>query len=505
MTTSTPPEQTIRTYGGPTVDRPPQFGLTRKLGPLGTGIVFGVMAVVAILSRLTLLGSAIVLLIGGMLLAALTVRDEHNNNGLTRAARKVGWWRTRRRQANVYRSGPYGKLPHGRRQLPGIAARLLLTGWNDSLGREFAVVTSPVTNDHTVTMTTDPDGAALVDQPDVDTKVARYGLLLGGLGAVPGLVGASVMVENGPDSGNQLRREIETQGDPDAHVIAQAYLAEVGQTYPANATVPRSCVALTFTGVGPEGRRKPDEVARDLATRVPGLMDRLRGTGAGAVRSATPADVAEIVHTAYNPAAARQFDEAKAAGSPWVVPWADAGPTAMEAGWEWFRHDRAVSCTYGVTQMPTGAFREGLLAGLLAPHPDIDRTRVTINYRPLTPAATTKAVDAAVSNAERRVKRARSTAVDEKVHEAAKQVAAEVADGAGLLYFSMLVTVTVTDPRRLVRAKAAMESACAAARLTVAPLYGSQPAGFACALAPLGLGPSLHKLLLVPAELRAAA
>jgi hypothetical protein len=188
-----------------------------------------------------------------------------------------------------------------------------------------------------------------------------------------------------------------------------------------------------------------------------------------------------------------------------MVPWADAGPTAMEAGWEWFRHDRAVSCTYGVTQMPTGAFREGLLAGLLAPHPDIDRTRVTINYRPLTPAATTKAVDAAVSNAERRVKRARSTAVDEKVHEAAKQVAAEVADGAGLLYFSMLVTVTVTDPRRLVRAKAAMESACAAARLTVAPLYGSQPAGFACALAPLGLGPSLHKLLLVPAELRAAA
>lgn len=489
------------TYGGPTLDRPPQFGLTRQLGPVGTALVFGGMALVALLIRVSLFAAIVVVAVDGLALAVLSIRDTHHRNGLTRIATRAGWWRTRHRRAHVYRAGPYGQIPHGHCQLPGVAAQTTLTEWRDSYDRPFALVTVPSTDDHTVVLTTDPDGAALVDQEAIDVKVARYSLLLGRLGSLPKLVGASVIVETAPDSGTRLRREVETNADADASPIAQAMLSEIVQTYQIQSYTVRDCVTMTFSGAGPEGRRSPDRVGRDLATRLPGLVGALNGTGAGAVRPATAADVAETVHTAYDPAAARAFDAARAMGEPLVVPWEDVGPSATQAGWEAYRHDAGMSVTYEVTGMPPGPFRETLLVDLLAPHPDIDRKRVAVLYRPLSPAAATRAVDAAVNNAERRAKRPRSTGTDKKVKRAADQVAAEVADGAGLLNFSILITVTVTDPSRLVQARAAVEASCAAARLTVRPVYGSQDSAFAFAL-PLGLVPSRH--LRVPSELRAA-
>ena len=116
-----------------------------------------------------------------------------------------------------YRSGP---LSGGKFRLPGLATASTLTEAVDAQGRPFAIVTIPKRQHHTIVFTADPDGAALVDQADVDVWVARWGQWLAALGDEPGLVAVSVTVETAPDRGERLRREISATTRPDAPTVA---------------------------------------------------------------------------------------------------------------------------------------------------------------------------------------------------------------------------------------------------------------------------------------------
>ena len=60
----------------------------------------------------------------------------------------------------------------------------------------------------TVVLETEPDGAALVDQPQVDQWVAHYGQWIAALSQEPGLVACQVSVETAPDPGTRLRHAI---------------------------------------------------------------------------------------------------------------------------------------------------------------------------------------------------------------------------------------------------------------------------------------------------------
>lgn len=62
-------------------------------------------------------------------------------------------------------------------------------------------------------------------------------------------------------------------------------LAEVVATYPEGSAEVGAWVALTFAGSIRSGRRRSaDDMARDLAFRLPGLTHGLAGTGAGSAR-----------------------------------------------------------------------------------------------------------------------------------------------------------------------------------------------------------------------------
>ncbi|MFX5494508.1 SCO6880 family protein, partial [Acinetobacter baumannii] len=78
----------------------------------------------------------------------------------------------------------------------------------------------------------EPDGAALVDQEQVDLWVADWGHWLRNLGDEPNLEAAAVTIETAPDSGRRLRREVETTTDPDGPDFAKAMLGEVVLSYP---------------------------------------------------------------------------------------------------------------------------------------------------------------------------------------------------------------------------------------------------------------------------------
>ncbi|MFS0706253.1 SCO6880 family protein, partial [Cellulomonas sp. 179-A 9B4 NHS] len=372
----------------------------------------------------------------------------------------------------------------------------------DSYGRPFALLHTPATGSFAVVIGTEPDGAALVDQEQIDVWVADWGHWLANLGDEPGLEAASVTIETAPDSGSRLRREVGMNLDDDAPAFAQAMLREVVEHYPTGSSTVKAFVAITFSAAprGSGKKRDAQEMGRELAARLPGLTGALQATGAGAAHPLSAQELCEAIRIAYDPAAAGLIDEAHAAGQTPELTWPDVGPVAAQAAWDGYRHDSAYSCTWAMTSAPRGNVQSGVLARLLAPHRDIARKRATLLYRPLDAARAAAIVEADLRAAEfRMTSTSKPAARDSLAVRAAAATASEEASGAGLVQFGMLVTATVADLEKAPDARAAVDNLAATARLRLRPVYGSQDSAFAAAL-PLGL--VLPKHIQVPAELR---
>ncbi len=100
--------------------------------------------------------------------------------------------------------GPLSRVPKGRCSLPGVLAQMTATEAKDAYGRPFGLLRHPWVNHASIVLTCAPDGAALVDEADVDGWVAHWGAWLANLGNEPGLVGAELsFVESAPDSGGR--------------------------------------------------------------------------------------------------------------------------------------------------------------------------------------------------------------------------------------------------------------------------------------------------------------
>ena len=184
---------------------------------------------------------ALVGLIPGLVLLALmlplflvTLRpDPHGQTPMQRLGRGSGGGRSQSAVAPV-RSGPLGRSPYGTFQLPGLLAASQLSEARDSYDRPFAVLCHPWTAQLTVVLETEPDGAALVDQPQIDQWVAHYGQWIAALSQEPGLIACQVSVETAPDPGTRLRHAIWARQDPNAPALArETLMRSCGSTRPA--------------------------------------------------------------------------------------------------------------------------------------------------------------------------------------------------------------------------------------------------------------------------------
>ncbi|GAA1358918.1 hypothetical protein GCM10009636_32200 [Arthrobacter koreensis] len=462
----------------------------------------GLVLVVMMVMIRGLLEAVILAGILGVAMLAVLAKDSHGKNVLSRGGARLAWWTARSRGSNVYRSGPLGRALWGTYQLPGLAAPIRLSEHTDSYGRPFALLYTPATSSYSVVIGTEPDGAALVDQEQIDIWVADWGHWLANLGDEPGVEAASVTLETAPDSGTRLRREVALNLDDDAPAFAREMLAEVVGRYPSGSSTIKAFVSITFSASQRSGgkKRQAEEVGRELAARLPGLTAGLQATGAGAAHPLSAQELCEVIRVSYDPAAAVLIDEAHAAGETPDISWPDVGPSAAQGYWNGYRHDSAYSCTWAMTSAPRGNVQSGVLARLLAPHRDIARKRVTLLYRPLDAAKAAAIVEADLRSAEFRVtSTSKPAARDTLAVRAAAATASEEASGAGLVQFGLLVTATVTDLTREADARAAVDNLAATARLRLRPVYGSQDSAFAAAL-PLGL--VLPKHIKVPTELR---
>lgn len=470
-----------RTYGN---WRKPR---TAGLGGLGLAPSVGALAglcLVVLTMLVSIIGALLLAVVLVMVLAPLAVRDRHGRTLMTQLTTRSAWRGTVRRGAHLYRSGPLGRTDYGTCTLPGLAASSSLTEAQDSWGRPFALLSYPSTGHHVVVLAADADGAALVDEQQIDVWVAHWGQWLASLATEPGLVGASVVVETAPDSGLRLQHEVTAHMAPDAPALAREVLTQVLTDYPAGSAQISTRITLTYSGAARPGhpRRTAETMAEELGSRLPGLTGGLAMTGAGAARPMTAADLAEAVRTAYDPAVAPLIEQARA-GEGSGLTWDQAGPLATQESWGGYRHDSAHSVTWCMSEAPRGEVLSSVLTGLLAPHPDIARKRITLLYRPHTPAAAAAIVERDKKDA---IFTSAGKARDAAGLAAAEQAAVEEASGAGVTRVALLATATVADEALMPRARAAVENLAGPARIALRPVWGSQSSAFAAAL-PIGL------------------
>jgi hypothetical protein len=493
------PTPRARTYGN--WRRPASAGIA-GLGALGTGLMMGGLVVMIMALMIGgIIPAIFVSLIVGVGLLMLMTKDKHGKSSLQRLSTRIGWQRAKMARHNIYRSGPVGRTAWGKFQLPGLLAASQLSEYQDSYGRPFALLHYPSTKHYTVVINAEPDGASLVDEDQVDVWVAHWGQWLASLGHEPGIIAASVTVESAPDTGTRLRREVLQNMQEGTPPISRAMLTEVVQTYPEGSALVSARVALTFRGVDRSGKkRNEDDMGRELASRLPALTQSLNSTGAGAARPVTAQELCETLRIAYDPASALLIDEARSQGLAPDLSWTDVGPAAAQAYWDKYRHDSAWSISWMMTQAPRGEVFSSVLSQLVGPHPDIDRKRVTLLYRPLDAATAARMVEADKRNASfRATASSRPSARSMAEARAAERTAQEEARGAGLVNFGMIVTGTVMSAEQIPDMIAAIDNLGATARVLLRPAYGSQDSAFAAAL-PLGLVLPSH--LSVPAGLR---
>ena len=497
-TTNQPP---IRNYGN---WRKPQAAGLFGLGKMGTRVLYlalGVSLLVTILGDI-LAGGTVFTVFAAFLLLLLR-RDEHGRSQLTKMADRSTYSGARRKGSTLYRGGPLGPGKFGDCRLPGLAASTKLREGVDSTGRPFALLEMPRKDTFTIVITTEPDGAALVDQEQIDSWVADWGMFMRALCDEADIVAASVTIETAPDTGERLAREVESNLDPAAPAFALQVMRDIVVTYPTGSATARAFVALTFASqIRTGGRKRPlEEMARSIGTRLPGITARLEETGAGASHPLSAQQLTDYIRIAYDPAAATLIDETHRTGHTSGITWNEAGPTAHQAGWDTYRHDGATSITWQMTSAPQGNVQSNILTGFLSPHHMIARKRVTLLYRPISTAKAPKVADKDINDASFNTgaKKRRPSARDLRLMRQAERSAEEEASGAGLVNFGLVATATVigSDATALGDAAAAVENLAQASRLGLRIIHGGQDTGFVSAL-PLGIVIPDH--LTVPSE-----
>lgn len=447
------------------------------LGPGGTAALFCLGLLTVLMLAASPLAAFITAVVGAVCLAPLAIRI-NGRTGLQVIAARIAWWRGRRRRQHVYLSGVASPVT-GSHRLPGILARSQVYEVETGRAGRVGVVVVPQSRHYTVTLRCAPEGMDLVDQADIDTRVAHLAALLSALAREPGLVQAAITVETTPDPGTRLAAEVGDHMSEQAPELARRVLDEVVQTYPAGAATVDTRVALTYGP--PPGRRglSHADVCREVAARLPHLHAGLTAAGAGGVGPLSAARLAAIVRAAYDPAVGLELSR-----NPDSAPdWESAGPVAAMESWDFYRHDSGVSRTWGMVEAPRGVAYANTYSRLTDPDPQLKRKRVTLLYRPYTPAESARLVEGDKRDARfNAAKKARPTSRDMVDLDAAEQAALEEAAGAALTRFTVLVTATVDRPEQLDDADRIIAARAAEARMTLRPMYGCQAATFAAGL-----------------------
>ncbi|ATL88787.1 SCO6880 family protein [Streptomyces malaysiensis] len=389
--------------------------------------------------------------------------------------------------------------------LPGILARLKILSAPIGGQEEIAVVYDPLANSYSATLEIRYPGLALEDTDQINRRVAAWGAFLRAQCMEGGpIVRISVHERSLPDNGTALQSWTALHISPDAPAAAVDVVTQLAaQGGPvANARTTYLTITLSATrarlavkGAG-GGRLGACAV---LVRELTAMQSALAAADLKVTAQLKPRQLAQAIREAFDPDAVAEMAVRNAAAEQpeWqgVEPGVDprlAGPAGHEVERSRYLHDGAVSVTYQVRNWPASAVYATCLQPLMRPRPNARRS-LSLTYEPLGPRrARTELSRARTKRDVARRLRARTGRI-ESMDERAEMVRsleqdAARAGGHGIVRFTGLVTVTVTDEEELETACAELQQDGAAAGLELRRMYYAQDSGFAAAALPLGLG-----------------
>lgn len=364
-----------------------------------------------------------------------------------------------------YRPGPSGNTPDGGYKLPGLLAQMENHQYIDSFHNPYGMLWDPERKLGTVFMSVAAPGLQLLDQRFIDRMVAQWAAFQREAGTSANIVQVAASVVSTKDTGTRLPLAVAkhraTAGDAEIPVAAREVMDEVLEL--ENQQLPRveHTVALTFSGraVAAEGlaARGKEELAEEISTVINSFMVTLRDAAAGTVRLMDSQAITDSFYAAYNPGQSHQIDIARMADGGTNLRWEEAGPTYADAeNKDYYEHSDYYTKSFQMWKPPSSLFFEDSLRPLLAPDFNLEKKRVTIIYRPMSSDKSHHLALETVNDAvyEANQKGNKGGSVSASMVAKARQTETEMAHGATLVPFTMLVSATTDDVRKFPRISA---------------------------------------------------
>ena len=454
----------------------PMPGGIRNIGIPLTIAGMGVLTCTLLVSMASVVAAIAILVVGMGVILVLAIRDREHRNMVDRAVEKRTWMAAQRSGANLYRSGLLAPIDGGKAMLPGILSRVGLTSALDGLGGEFCLVRHSHTGEYSLLLSCQPQGASLADDDVEDSYVASWAGLMESLASETGVTQLAVTVDTAPDSGVRFRRTLSKRIVEDAPELAARAMAQIMDQYAAGGASNDVTLTLTFRYTDRDGKYlEAGEAARRISLLLPSIREQIAQAGGGAARALGMEEITRMVRVAYDPAAQETIEESD---EPPYIAWEDCGPLMHEAGWSHYSHDSGLSRTWEMVDPPQSNVTADTLTRLLSPLADCDRKRVTVLYRMLPPDKTMFMAEQNRQKAANQVSQEKRATVRSmsQIGKANRQ-AVETNQGAVMVFFGMLVTVTVSrgeqESQRLEAASRAVEQAAGGAKIDLRPCYGA--------------------------------
>lgn len=355
-----------------------------------------------------------------------------------------------------YVTGALSTLPpEDAERLPGALLDVDTVSGTDGLGRPYSLLHHKSVNQLAAVFGCSPDGAAMQEQTVVNSQVSKYGNWLSSLSVDEGLTGATVVVDSASESSAGTCEAIRDDVAANAPAFALEVLDHTVGTLPARSAVLNVYATMVWDAAALGGTDKDvSSAVAEVASRLPGQSEMLREAGAGSPEPLVESELSHIAQLAYQPMRDQEMALDALNGRQAVKDWQHAGPGFFDdsQGRVVF-HDGVASMTLMMTVPPGAHITSRSFDRLFGPNSKFLRKRVGLFYRPVDPGTGAKVVDKLVKTADWKIstRKGRPTSWDRANKAVAEKTEEELAQGARLSLFSMMVTVTFSPDEKSYR------------------------------------------------------
>lgn len=380
----------------------------------------------------------------------------------------------------IYRRRVIKPRPAGTLALPGDAAPL--REWEDP-ETGAAMIHDPHAQTLTAILGVSHPAFVLLDPGEQQRRVGGWGRVLASACRSGRIACIQVSERTLPDSGTGLAEWWRTHGTDDGSWAATTYAELIERAGPAGERH-ATTISLALDMKAAARQIRTSGAAAVLRQEMSTLTTALRAAELTSTGWLTPGEVAVVLRSTYDPAAAPALERHGALGRDLAT----AGPVAVTETWDRLRSDSAFHAVLWVTEWPRSAVYPGFLAPLVLSN-GILRT-LALHYTPV--RADRAARDLRKKKTElisdaaqrRKIGQVEDTAASAELDDVLQQEA-DLTAGHGVLRVTGLVSVSAPTVDDLDAAVAAVEQAAIQASCETRRLVGQQAQAFTAAALPL--------------------